>query len=153
MCDSRQHQLSREQDSHPLSTPGPMAMARSWPSLPPGAEDSLAPCFPGKPKAQPRSVKTELITGPSLGQFSSWGPHSGGALGWNLALHDHGFSRSLSLAGRGLSLQTKPPGSCDLEQKGEGQDLIVWKPWSSPVEQRQTLSLEGAGLLYPRWLV
>ena len=102
MCDSRQHQLSREQDSHPLSTPGPMAMARSWPSLPPGAEDSLAPCFPGKPKAQPRSVKTELITGPSLGQFSSWGPHSGGALGWNLALHDHGFSRSLSLAGRGL---------------------------------------------------
>ena len=107
MCDSRQHQLSREQDSHPLGTPGPMVMAKSWPSLPPGAEDSLVPRVPGRPKAQPRSVKTELITGPSLGHFSSWGPHSGGTSGWNLALRDHGFSWPLSLAGRGLSLLSK----------------------------------------------
>ena len=107
MCDSHQHQLSREQDFHPLSTPGPMVMAKGWPSLPPGAEDSLVPRVPGRPKAQPRSVKTELITGLSLGQFSSWGPHSGGTLGWNLALHDHGFSWSLNLAGRGLSLLSK----------------------------------------------
>lgn len=102
MYESRQHQLSGEQDSRPVSTPGPVVMARSWPSLPPGAEDALAPHVPGRPKAHPPSVKTELTTGPS-----QWGPHSGGTSGWNLAFHDHGFSWSLSHVGRGLSLLSK----------------------------------------------
>ena len=81
MYESRPHQLSREQDSHPVSTPGPVVMARSWPSLPPGAEDALAPRVPGRPKAHPPSVKTELTTGPSLAVFLV-----GPSLRWDLRL-------------------------------------------------------------------